>query len=234
MGTEVGDSIGGIAAIEVEDEEAPLLDDVRDLGVPSPREVVEEGERLVEMRIAFEALIGRDDFGKIVPFFALLEEEVGIAITAERGREAGVHFVEGIFLILGDGFAFELGLHRDEGGEKAFVGTVGVVFLDVGIDDESLPLSPFPEAPVLDGHRPPEGFPEGEGGRDVGFAISEGDDDDGLVRELARFHDVTMTEIALAWKYDLPWETPQDLEAIREKYMPELTDMLREAGVRSS
>ena len=41
-------------------------------------------------------------------------------------------------------------------------------------------------------------------------------------------------EIALAWKYDLPWETPQDLEAIREKYMPELTDMLREAGVRSS
>lgn len=41
-------------------------------------------------------------------------------------------------------------------------------------------------------------------------------------------------EIALAWKYDLPWETPKDLEAIREKYMPELTDMLREAGVRSS
>lgn len=41
-------------------------------------------------------------------------------------------------------------------------------------------------------------------------------------------------EIALAWKYDLPWETPQDLEAIREKYMPELADMLREAGVRSS
>ena len=41
-------------------------------------------------------------------------------------------------------------------------------------------------------------------------------------------------EIALAWKYDLPWETPKDLEAIREKYMPELTDMLREAGVGSS
>lgn len=46
--------------------------------------------------------------------------------------------------------------------------------------------------------------------------------------------DMLKPEIALAWKYDLPWETPKDLEAIREKYMPELTDMLREAGVRSS
>jgi hypothetical protein len=29
-------------------------------------------------------------------------------------------------------------------------------------------------------------------------------------------------EIALAWKYNLPWETPEDLELIRGKYMPEL------------
>ena len=27
-------------------------------------------------------------------------------------------------------------------------------------------------------------------------------------------------EIAIAWKYDLPWETPEDLAAIRERYMP--------------
>ena len=30
-------------------------------------------------------------------------------------------------------------------------------------------------------------------------------------------------EIALAWKFSLPWETPEDLTAIREKYMPELS-----------
>lgn len=35
-------------------------------------------------------------------------------------------------------------------------------------------------------------------------------------------------EIALAWKYDLPWETPQDLAAIREKYMPELAALMHE------
>lgn len=33
-------------------------------------------------------------------------------------------------------------------------------------------------------------------------------------------------EIALAWKYDLPWETEQDLALIRKKYMPELEEML--------
>lgn len=31
-------------------------------------------------------------------------------------------------------------------------------------------------------------------------------------------------EIAIAWKYDLPWDTPTDLAAIREKYMPEAVD----------
>lgn len=30
-------------------------------------------------------------------------------------------------------------------------------------------------------------------------------------------------EIALAWKYDLPWDTPAELAAIRAKYMPEKT-----------
>lgn len=33
-------------------------------------------------------------------------------------------------------------------------------------------------------------------------------------------------EIALAWKYDLPWETDKDIAAIREKYMPELAAMM--------
>lgn len=32
-------------------------------------------------------------------------------------------------------------------------------------------------------------------------------------------------EIALAWKFNLPWETPDDLAKIREKYMPELEQM---------
>jgi len=32
-------------------------------------------------------------------------------------------------------------------------------------------------------------------------------------------------EIALAWKFNLPWETPKDLAKIREKYMPELQSM---------
>ena len=35
-------------------------------------------------------------------------------------------------------------------------------------------------------------------------------------------------EIALAWKFNLPWETPEDLLAIREKYMPELQKMVDE------
>lgn len=33
-------------------------------------------------------------------------------------------------------------------------------------------------------------------------------------------------EIALAWKYGLPWETASDLQKVREKYMPELDSML--------
>jgi len=33
-------------------------------------------------------------------------------------------------------------------------------------------------------------------------------------------------EIALAWKYGLPWETASDLQKVREKYMPELESML--------
>lgn len=33
-------------------------------------------------------------------------------------------------------------------------------------------------------------------------------------------------EIALAWKFNLPWETPEDLAAIREKYMPEMDAMV--------
>lgn len=33
-------------------------------------------------------------------------------------------------------------------------------------------------------------------------------------------------EIALAWYYGIPWETPEDLRAIREKYLPELDSLL--------
>ena len=33
-------------------------------------------------------------------------------------------------------------------------------------------------------------------------------------------------EIAIAWKYDLPWDTPADIEAIRAKYMPELQSLM--------
>ena len=33
-------------------------------------------------------------------------------------------------------------------------------------------------------------------------------------------------EIALAWYFNLPWETPKDLAAIREKYMPELERLM--------
>ena len=32
-------------------------------------------------------------------------------------------------------------------------------------------------------------------------------------------------EIALAWHYGLPWETPKDLEYVRIKYMPEVERM---------
>ena len=32
-------------------------------------------------------------------------------------------------------------------------------------------------------------------------------------------------EIAIAWYFDLPWETPADLAAIRERYMPELVQL---------
>ena len=34
-------------------------------------------------------------------------------------------------------------------------------------------------------------------------------------------------ELSLAWKYDLPAETEADLAFIRQKYMPELTDLER-------
>ena len=33
-------------------------------------------------------------------------------------------------------------------------------------------------------------------------------------------------EIALAWYYDIDWDKPADLEGIREKYMPELVQMV--------
>ena len=39
-------------------------------------------------------------------------------------------------------------------------------------------------------------------------------------------------ELALAKKYDLPCDTPADLAAIREKYMPELTQLTAQAGLR--
>lgn len=32
-------------------------------------------------------------------------------------------------------------------------------------------------------------------------------------------------EIALAWKFNIPWKTPEDLAKVREKYMPELEQM---------
>lgn len=37
-------------------------------------------------------------------------------------------------------------------------------------------------------------------------------------------------EIALAWKFDLSWETPEDLAKIREKYMPEIKAMTGGGG----
>lgn len=46
-------------------------------------------------------------------------------------------------------------------------------------------------------------------------------------------YEMLRPEIALAWKYDLPWETPEDLAAIRAKYMPELEDIAREARERA-
>ena len=46
-------------------------------------------------------------------------------------------------------------------------------------------------------------------------------------------YEMLRPEIALAWKYDLPWETPEDLAAIRSKYMPELEDIAREARERA-
>lgn len=33
-------------------------------------------------------------------------------------------------------------------------------------------------------------------------------------------------EIAVAWYYDIPWETPKDLEKIKEKYIPEMVGLL--------
>lgn len=39
-------------------------------------------------------------------------------------------------------------------------------------------------------------------------------------------------ELALAKKYDLPCETPEDLAAIREKYMPEMIQLTAQSGLR--
>ena len=36
-------------------------------------------------------------------------------------------------------------------------------------------------------------------------------------------------EIAIAWKYDEPWESPEDLVRIREKYMPDIETLAGEA-----
>ncbi|MEG0852686.1 MAG: hypothetical protein RSF82_02355 [Angelakisella sp.] len=33
-------------------------------------------------------------------------------------------------------------------------------------------------------------------------------------------------EIALAWKFNLPCETPEDMATIREKYLPEMENLL--------
>ena len=37
-------------------------------------------------------------------------------------------------------------------------------------------------------------------------------------------------EIALAWKFNLPWDTPEEIEAIRQKYMPEIESMTERDG----
>lgn len=39
-------------------------------------------------------------------------------------------------------------------------------------------------------------------------------------------------ELALAKRYDLPCDTPEELEAIRAKYMPEMTQLTAQAGMR--
>ena len=36
-------------------------------------------------------------------------------------------------------------------------------------------------------------------------------------------------EIALAWKFNIPWETPDDLAEIREKYMPNIEALTGDA-----
>ena len=33
-------------------------------------------------------------------------------------------------------------------------------------------------------------------------------------------------EIAVGWYFDMPYETPEDLQKIREKYMPQLQDLV--------
>lgn len=35
-------------------------------------------------------------------------------------------------------------------------------------------------------------------------------------------------EIVLAWKFNLPWNTPEDLKAIRKKYMPDAEEQSEE------
>ena len=37
-------------------------------------------------------------------------------------------------------------------------------------------------------------------------------------------------EIALGWRFGMPTETPEDLKAIREKYMPEVDGLAAEEG----
>ncbi|MEG0304350.1 MAG: hypothetical protein RR576_01350 [Oscillospiraceae bacterium] len=41
-------------------------------------------------------------------------------------------------------------------------------------------------------------------------------------------------ELALAWKFDLPCKTEEDLEAIRVKYMPTLTDLIKGSAPRQN
>ncbi|MEG1753925.1 MAG: hypothetical protein RR234_08425, partial [Christensenella sp.] len=41
-------------------------------------------------------------------------------------------------------------------------------------------------------------------------------------------------ELALAWKFDLPCETKKDLEAIRDKYMPPLIDLIKGSTPRQN
>lgn len=48
----------------------------------------------------------------------------------------------------------------------------------------------------------------------------------------AQYTKINKPELALAKKYDLPCETPEDLAAIREKYMPEMVQLTAQSGLR--